>query len=421
MSEKSAGDPLNPDQPTGEQNCNSPGEEMQTATEESVESPAQPDSAPQGQKIGQPEGEQPPVPSAATIDRLQKGDIPKIARTILDKNVLTKVGAQLSAPKVARTILDKDALRRVAAQLSSEKEFRLREQIETQSATGEVKKFQTIENFREASLCGIPWEKMKGTDRVRFCEQCQLQVYDFTKIELPEAEELIFKRENRRGAVLFRRSDGTFLTSDCPIGARRKQTIVLAIAGTALLIFGVIALLSLSPRPPKPTTVHSPEALTSSPTAASPGNQSPSTPRAGATIGGSGQLPPPMNPPSLSRQLPPPMNPPSWTGQYPTQTTPPPLSGQFPSPTNAPPSGGQYSAPITNPVQQNQAPNAGTGNPTPVGSTAQPGQAPTAGVEPAATGAVPPAESNAPANDPQPRFRTTEPPPTANTGSPEQQ
>lgn len=98
-----------------------------------------------------------------------------------------------------------------------------------------------LDRMRVASPCPIGWESMKGDDRVRFCEQCQLHVYNISEMTRPEAEALVVRTEGRICARLYRRADGTVLTKDCPVGLRAIRRRISRAAGAALS-----ALLSLS-------------------------------------------------------------------------------------------------------------------------------------------------------------------------------
>jgi hypothetical protein len=87
---------------------------------------------------------------------------------------------------------------------------------------------------RVASKCTADWEEMLGAERVRFCPQCSLNVYDLSAMTRREAEELIATREGRLCARLYRRADGTVLTRDCPVGLRAVVHRVSRLAGAAL-------------------------------------------------------------------------------------------------------------------------------------------------------------------------------------------
>ncbi len=81
---------------------------------------------------------------------------------------------------------------------------------------------------------------MIGDDRVRFCGQCTKNVYNLSALPREEGEALLRAAQEREaggaGAGLcvriYRRSDGTVLTADCPTGARRKKR--------RLAVFGAI-------------------------------------------------------------------------------------------------------------------------------------------------------------------------------------
>lgn len=165
-------------------------------------------------------------------------------------------GMRKTQPGEARTALDLDACREVAAKKVAEKEQQIQDKsFQSAPSADVVKPFQAIEEFKPASPCSSAWEQMEGTARVRFCKRCQHQVYDFNAIELPEAEDIIFKMEAKKGATLYKRSDGRFLTSDCPVGAKSAQTRLLAIVGGALLVVALIAIAVMTPHPePVPTT-----------------------------------------------------------------------------------------------------------------------------------------------------------------------
>jgi hypothetical protein len=91
-----------------------------------------------------------------------------------------------------------------------------------------------LERVRVASRCTADWEEMLGDERVRFCPQCSLNVYDLSAMTRGEAEELIARREGRLCARLYRRADGTVLTRDCPVGLRAVVHRVSRMAGAAL-------------------------------------------------------------------------------------------------------------------------------------------------------------------------------------------
>lgn len=108
--------------------------------------------------------------------------------------------------------------------------------------------FQTgavLDHVRIAAKCHADWKLMEGDDRSRFCGACEKYVYNIASMTAAEVEALIQEREGRLCIRLFRRSDGTVMTSDCPVGARafcRRATRFAAAGavGAALVVGGVL-------------------------------------------------------------------------------------------------------------------------------------------------------------------------------------
>jgi hypothetical protein len=78
-----------------------------------------------------------------------------------------------------------------------------------------------LDSIRIASPCKVPWEKMQGDNRVRFCSQCALSVYNISAMSRQEAQEFLTASTGRVCGLLYRRADGTILTQDCPKGMVR--------------------------------------------------------------------------------------------------------------------------------------------------------------------------------------------------------
>jgi hypothetical protein len=82
---------------------------------------------------------------------------------------------------------------------------------------------------------------MSGDDRRRFCRQCSLHVYDLSDMPRQEAEAFVNKAEGRTCVRFFRRTDGTILTRDCPVGLRAvRQRLVRAVAALAGMMVALI-------------------------------------------------------------------------------------------------------------------------------------------------------------------------------------
>lgn len=88
--------------------------------------------------------------------------------------------------------------------------------------------------------CNVPWDSMLGDDKIRFCDRCQKNVHDLSAMTEDEAESfLALHMEDDETCVrFFRRPDGTILTSECAVGAKRKHVrrVLAATAATASLL-----------------------------------------------------------------------------------------------------------------------------------------------------------------------------------------
>jgi hypothetical protein len=77
-----------------------------------------------------------------------------------------------------------------------------------------------LARVRVASPCKADWDEMIGTDRVRFCGQCNLNVYNLSAMTRDQAESVIAANEGRLCVRFYRRRDGSIITQDCPVGLR---------------------------------------------------------------------------------------------------------------------------------------------------------------------------------------------------------
>ena len=90
-----------------------------------------------------------------------------------------------------------------------------------------------LDQIRVASPCSVSWDSMEGTERVRHCGQCRLNVYNISEMSGDEAVNFIREREGRVCVRFFRRHDGTVITKNCPSRFRRIRRAVL----TSLVLF----------------------------------------------------------------------------------------------------------------------------------------------------------------------------------------
>src|ERR687894_3288947 len=83
---------------------------------------------------------------------------------------------------------------------------------------------------------------MTGDERVRFCGECGLNVYNLSAMTRREAEALVTSAEGRLCVRYYRREDGTILTRNCPTGLRALRRRVAGVArATASAALGFAA------------------------------------------------------------------------------------------------------------------------------------------------------------------------------------
>ena len=75
-----------------------------------------------------------------------------------------------------------------------------------------------LEKIKVAAPCKAEWRWMYGDERVRFCGQCDQNVYNLSAMTREQAEDLILKTEGRLCVRFYRRKDGTILTRNCSVG-----------------------------------------------------------------------------------------------------------------------------------------------------------------------------------------------------------
>jgi len=96
-----------------------------------------------------------------------------------------------------------------------------------------------LNQLRVASPCPVTWADMTGDDRVRHCARCDLNVYNFAELTRQEATELVLRTEGRLCGILHRRTDGTLMLKDCPVGVREaaRRAVRFTMRAVAAAIF----------------------------------------------------------------------------------------------------------------------------------------------------------------------------------------
>jgi len=108
----------------------------------------------------------------------------------------------------------------------------------------------SLDLIEVVSPCPASWDEMKGDERVRFCQQCKLNVYNLSEMGREEAEAFVRKHTagqansgtGRTCVRFYRRADGTVLTKDCPVGVRAlQQRFVRAVAAIAGVFVALVS------------------------------------------------------------------------------------------------------------------------------------------------------------------------------------
>ena len=97
-----------------------------------------------------------------------------------------------------------------------------------------------LDNLKIASPCSASWNEMYGNDRMRFCGDCKLNVYNLSGMTRDDAERLLVSSEGRLCVRYYRRADGTVLTKDCPVGwarVRQRLSVYTTAAFSLILTF----------------------------------------------------------------------------------------------------------------------------------------------------------------------------------------
>jgi hypothetical protein len=108
-----------------------------------------------------------------------------------------------------------------------------------------------LDHVQVAAPCRSEWEQMIGSERMRFCGECNLNVYNLSGMTRFEAESIIARNEGRLCVRFYRRFDGSIITKNCPVGLRaiqrRVSYLAKAIIATTLTFMASVGLQSLIP------------------------------------------------------------------------------------------------------------------------------------------------------------------------------
>jgi hypothetical protein len=157
---------------------------------------------------------------------------------------------------------DVDALAARHAALETEAEKAARERDRAAELLREARvraKLPVLDNIRVAAPCRAPWNAMTPVDgdRVRHCGDCNKRVYNLSQMTRDEAEALIVAHEGKLCVRYYRRTDGTIITKDCPVGVgKRRRRRFVAASILATFATGVTAYVMRTRSSPDPEVCH---------------------------------------------------------------------------------------------------------------------------------------------------------------------
>ncbi len=164
---------------------------------------------------------------------------------------LTTDAAPIQEPRkfVARTKLDLDVLAVAVAKHEKKMEEKA-VAVAKAKALEPQKPFIQIENYKLAMTCAYRWEASEPKERYRACGKCNAWLYNFEGLELPEAEALVYKCQNIKNPPLYKRADGKFMTTDCPVEVKRKQDHMMLIVAAIFAVVAIAVVIMIIPKPP---------------------------------------------------------------------------------------------------------------------------------------------------------------------------
>ncbi|MFN8553326.1 MAG: hypothetical protein U0103_17770 [Candidatus Obscuribacterales bacterium] len=158
---------------------------------------------------------------------------------------------------VAKTKLDHAILLQAVSESKHREEARVAALLSEKSKQPPKPPPNYVKADKSASTCPFVWNETDSKEKFRYCTKCQTAIYNFDGLERPEAEALIFSRENREKFTLYGRADGKFMTVDCPLQSRRKKNMLFSLVAGLVLLAGAAAVIMLMPPQPAMDTTQS--------------------------------------------------------------------------------------------------------------------------------------------------------------------
>ncbi len=166
---------------------------------------------------------------------------------VLGQNISQNMSqTQKTKQPVAKTMIDHDALNLAVSQSFVLKEARIKETIKAKALEPQAQ-IEPIPCHKKALPCPWKWAEAEGRERFRYCQRCQTPVYHLEGLQIEQIDALILQRENLEKYTLYKRSDGKYMTRDCPEEVKHKREKFMLIAGIAAFAIVVVALFIIFP------------------------------------------------------------------------------------------------------------------------------------------------------------------------------
>lgn len=117
-----------------------------------------------------------------------------------------------------------------------------------------------LDRLQISSPCPADWDRMIGTEQIRFCSECNKNVYNLSRMTRNQAEALVSRSKGQLCARFYRQEDGVILTEDNRAGlhliSRRASPIATAVV-SAILSLGGSAAAQTTAGAGQPVPIHS--------------------------------------------------------------------------------------------------------------------------------------------------------------------
>jgi hypothetical protein len=88
--------------------------------------------------------------------------------------------------------------------------------------------------------CSVAWDKWPEGEKVRFCNQCNLNVHNLSGMSDEEVKDLLANKNERVCIFMYQRRDGTVVTDNCPVVLRAVRNRIKATTAALFLVFSLV-------------------------------------------------------------------------------------------------------------------------------------------------------------------------------------